>query len=259
MGQPENLEAEPAASELLLTDLEALRRRTRRARQRDAWLPLALFGLVLVLADRVARLDPRVRLVEVPGSGGGSRLPKDQWLANLAGSPPHLPLSIYWLIALPAAFGLSAVWLRRQSRQRGVEQRWAALAAAGLLPFAALLALRLLVEPHVRAVHAALSHESPSQYLQPLLCIGLGLLALAVLEQSRALLLTCGTLVAVDAAGFLVVANGVRTGSWQAQLTEALTTYTAAAAGVPLLLSGLLLLGLAAAWAARAGGTPTRP
>lgn len=188
-----------SSPEVTLAGLRSVRRTVVRERIATAWVPLAVFGLVLLGADFFNRHPGE--LPEIP-VGGGFREQKGNWLANVAGAPASIPGAVFWLVVLPVAFGVCAVWLRWQTRRAGVEQHWLRGAVIALVPFAALLVLRLVAEPLSPGLHYQMSYGNRGAWLQPVACFQIGMLAWAVSTRSRFL---------ITAVGGVVVAN---TGWW---------------------------------------------
>jgi hypothetical protein len=249
-GEPDSTLDRPHTPGQVLAVLTDLRASTKAARQRAGWVPLAIIGVLLLVADRISRFDSGVRPMEVPGSGGGYRTPKDHWLANVAGYPPNVPLSVYWLISIPVAFTACALWLRWRSHRDGVAQPWLAVSLLGLLPFLALVLVRLVLEPTIPSIHAVLQHESPSKWLNPLYCVGLGLITVGIIERSRLLLTACAAIVAANVGFLVLVSNGVREGSWRDHLISAIYRPFNATGTSLLGVSGALLLLVALGWLA---------
>src|SRR2546428_416303 len=116
----------PQAAEMLY-EAERARTVTRRAR-RAAWFPLLVFGVVTLAAT------PLYRQISATGHGTTS----SNWLGPVslfAGgfflrSPSAL--SLYWLIALPAGYAATAVYLRRRAQRDGVASPVWAYVGTGL-------------------------------------------------------------------------------------------------------------------------------
>lgn len=189
-----------AAGELLLS-AQAAREKTRRAR-RALWLPLLIFGLVVLGATPLYhRAPPRPSVPQgcVPASptARSCTTPDGVTFTVRRASPLDfvggfdLPdgghwASLYWLIALPLGYAVTAVLFRRRATRRGV--------AASYLPYVltggALLAFLFVISPgfaNTVRIPGALVRWQQFPFFQgltPLLTIALGLFVLAGTERS---------------------------------------------------------------------------
>ncbi|BAJ26064.1 hypothetical protein KSE_02140 [Kitasatospora setae KM-6054] len=120
----------PGTPREVLSGLGELTRRVRAA-QRDAWIPLLLFGLLTLGAVVVGRLTFRQQDVPCPGAPAA---PGETCTAMHQGSPA------YWTVGLLAAYAATAWWYLRRSRQRGVGSPVRPYALAGVAAVAALAA-----------------------------------------------------------------------------------------------------------------------
>lgn len=194
--------ADPTVAGALLAETERVRREARRDRH-SFWLPLTLFGLIVLGALPL--------YYEPTSTGMPTPLPDGEFSADLLTATEPDGVTIlggalnsnsdaigrYWLIALPLGYLATAVYYWLRARRRGVGGRsWPfALTGVGLLVALVLSAIPLLV---------------PMLPLMPLLSVGIGVFVLAALERSRSLIVIAaaffGLAVAVNLYNFENVA-----------------------------------------------------
>ena len=182
---------DPAQAKAWIDDVSELRSRTRRAR-RGLWFPLILFGLV-ILASTPLYVNPTITPTaafltpDVPsspstftGNGGDSGLLGFSPGGMFSFSP--LMVTVFWLVAGPLGYVLTAGFYLLQARRRGVATSIRAYVLTGLGLFALLVAISTPLIPV--PVHGNLLVRG----LTPLLAVALGLFVLARVERSWALL-----------------------------------------------------------------------
>ena len=182
---------DPAQAKAWIDDVSELRSRTRRAR-RGLWFPLILFGLV-ILASTPLYVNPTITPTaafltpDVPsspstftGNGGDSGLLGFSPGGMFSFSP--LMVTVFWLVAGPLGYVLTAGFYWLQARRRGVATSIRAYVLTGLGLFALLVAISTPLIPV--PVHGNLLVRG----LTPLLAVALGLFVLARVERSWALL-----------------------------------------------------------------------
>jgi len=182
---------DPAQAKAWIDDVSELRSRTRRAR-RGLWFPLVLFGLV-ILASTPLYVNPTITPTpafltpDVPsspstftGNGGDSGLLGFSLGGMFSFSP--LMVTVFWLVAGPMGYVLTAGFYWLQARRRGVATSIRAYVLTGLGLFALLVAISTPLIPV--PVHGNLLVRG----LTPLLAVALGLFVLARVERSWALL-----------------------------------------------------------------------
>jgi len=192
-------ERDPRAQLSLSRDLA---RRVRRE-QRATWFPLLVFAVITFLAMPVNRAGHPAGIVcrSVQGPLLGARV----CLAHNSAS------FVYWPIALVLAYVVIAAFDIRRSRARGVGSRVRPYAVTGIAIAVAVTAASIWAErnPLVGQYDFLGWHlQGPDVYrvLGPACAIGLGLLVLAAVERSVALL-------AVTIA-YLIIAIGGITFGW---------------------------------------------
>jgi hypothetical protein len=162
----------PSDAGALLAETERMRTRTRRDRH-GYWLPLTLFGLIVLgampLFVESADAPPQGEMVQFDPSGilGGI------FTANAA------LIAIYWLVALPLGYLATALYYRLRARRRGVGGRaWPYVATGiGLLAVLVFTAVPLFLPLVFLSLRG----------LAALLTVAVGLFVLASLERSRVL------------------------------------------------------------------------
>lgn len=182
---------DPAQAKAWIDDVSELRSRTRRAR-RGLWFPLILFGLV-ILASTPLYVNPTITPTaafltpDVPsspstftGNGGDSGLLGFSPGGMFSFSP--LMVTVFWLVAGPLGYVLTAGFYWLQARRRGVATSIRAYVLTGLGLFALLVAISTPLIPV--PVHGNLLVRG----LTPLLAVALGLFVLARVERSWPLL-----------------------------------------------------------------------
>lgn len=182
---------DPAQAKAWIDDVSELQSRTRRAR-RGLWFPLVLFGLV-ILASTPLYVNPTITPTpafltpDVPsspstftGNGGDSGLLGFSPGGMFSFSP--LMVTVFWLVAGPMGYVLTAGFYWLQARRRGVATSIRAYVLTGLGLFVLLVAISTPLIPV--PVHGNLLVRG----LTPLLAVALGLFVLARVERSWALL-----------------------------------------------------------------------
>jgi hypothetical protein len=194
----------------LLQELDRLQRFTRAVRH-GFWMPLVLLGLLMIGATPLYFSPSHQPLPGTPGTVvfkarvGAARsgsLPLCHAVHGIVSTPcalatagaPYFPsgitttspraIAIYWLIALPLAYVIVAVWAHRRALRRGVATSMLAYAVAGVGLVALLVLAGVLNGTWYRAGQLT---SIGSRGLAPLFVIALGLLVLAYRERSRAM------------------------------------------------------------------------
>ncbi|GIF67319.1 hypothetical protein Ais01nite_53540 [Asanoa ishikariensis] len=197
-----------AAPGELLASMADLRRRTRAARH-AYWFPLILFGLLMAAAlPFYLESAERVGMVGLPGDGPLLAALGGDFLEHSTG------LGWYWLVALLAGFLISLGWYRWRGERTGLRTPTRAYLRAGVIgTLAGVLlpvVLRFLLFNTDAGVSGATSGVTISllgvanRGMFPHLVIAVGLLVLARLERSRALLVVtlCFTAAVVAVNGW---------------------------------------------------------
>jgi hypothetical protein len=183
---------DPAQARTWIDDVKVLKSRTRIARQ-GLWFPLVLFGLV-ILASTPLYLDPTIAPTpafltsDVPssptaGTAGGNH----SWLlGNFGGQmltfSTQRAVTVFWLVAGPLAFVLTAGFYWMRARRRGVATSSKAYVLSGLGLFA------LLVATSNPMFRVPIPGDLTIRGLTPLFVVALGLFVLVRAERSWALL-----------------------------------------------------------------------
>lgn len=229
--------------DLLATHRELIRR--VRIAQRGAWFALLLLALVTLAATPFDRYSHRTIVACAP-VGAGSRV-----------CTVYSPWAFfYWPIALVAAYAVIAGFYLHRSRTIGVGSRVRPYVVTGIMLALVVTALALWVahNPTVSAgqsdVLGPLLSRLPFQQAVPTVAIGVGLLVLARIERSWALV--------VFAVLYLVV--GLAAGNFGAVIARpspwAFLPHVAVTAGV--LLLGSLVFWLTQRAAGSAASRSTR-
>lgn len=175
----------------------ALARRVRQA-QRATWFPLLVFALLTFLAIPVIRTGHGTLGRCSPAQPG--TIPRACVVHNSAAF-------VYWPIALVAGYVLIAAFYILRSRRRGVGTRVVAYVAAGLLIAVAVTATSVWADhqsPLTGQYDVLAWHlRGPDVYrlIGPACAIGLGLLVLAAVERSAALLAVTVTYLIIALGG----------------------------------------------------------
>jgi hypothetical protein len=189
----QSLHGYDAGAELLRA--RELARRVRRSQQ-ATWLPLTVFGVLLLasLPITFAGHAVRTRCAATPGGRPGREICSGYNSAAF----------IYWPIGLVAAYVVIALFYVRRSRSRGVGTRVWPYVVAGLIISIGLTAASVWADHRPVSLHR---HDLLGWHLQtvelyrvvaPACAIGLTLLVLVAVERSLALLaVTTGYLVIV--------------------------------------------------------------
>jgi hypothetical protein len=188
----------PGTPRELLATTRELTRRVRLA-QRGAWFPLLVFALVTLAATPFDRYGHRVIVACAP-------VARDRVVCSA-----YSPLAFfYWPVALVAAYVAITGFYLYRSRRLGVGTRVRPYVIAGIVLALLLSALALWAahnpvsgwQSSIPGLHRPLM-SVPYQLRVPTAAIGLGLLVLARVERSWALLgFTVAYLVAGLAAGY---------------------------------------------------------
>jgi len=170
----------PETPHELLAATKALTRRVRSA-QRGTWFPLLVLGSITLAAIPVMRYGHRVTTCTTQRVGSvvrGCFIYSGPWF-------------IYWPIALVLAYAAIAAFYVSRSHRRGVGTPIRPYIVAGVVVAALVtgVALWFVHDPFGGAQQQLFPPSSASRlFTAPLSAIGLGLLALAWVERSRALL-----------------------------------------------------------------------
>lgn len=178
------------------------------ARARGGWLAVVVMGLVVLgavpfyagFADGAAA---------VCGGGTYCLSSGPGRLGRLAGGESRA-LGLYWLVAVPVAYALLSGWFAARARRTGLQQRWGAYIAAGLLGFAVLAA-------------SAMPASDPLPYglralTTPLLMVAASLAVLGRVERdARLVILAAGAAAIAMYAGFLKSHPFVLPDDWPAE------------------------------------------
>jgi len=182
--------AETVDARTLLGEAAAARRRTRRARQ-GFWFPLVVLGLV-VLGSTPLYFGPSTlaagglrAAVAFEASGSVGYFPAGAFTAS------PWAIALFWLTTLPGAYLVISGWYLLRARRRGVATSPWPYVGLGLLLLAVLVVTspQVVLLAHLPRAVAFISSTSDFSVrgLTPLLSIAVGLVALAVIERSRAL------------------------------------------------------------------------
>ncbi|MGW4161860.1 hypothetical protein [Streptomyces sp. NPDC004788] len=191
----------------VLAGLGDLTRRVRAA-QRGAWFPLLLLGALTLSGILVSRLTFQIEIVPCqngPAGPGGQAAAAAACTLIRQGSP------LYWPIGIALAYGATALFYIRRSRNRGVGTPvrpyvLTGIALLGLVAATAFWATRHgIPQPGERLDFWGLHLDPASgatQFLERLTgnatAVGLPLLVLSWVERSRALLLLTAAYLAVE-------------------------------------------------------------
>ncbi|MGW4808801.1 hypothetical protein [Kitasatospora sp. NPDC004272] len=228
----------PGTPREVLSGLGELTRKVR-AVQRDAWIPLLLFGLVTLGAVPIGRLTYHQEAVPCPGGPLG---PGEPCTLTRQGSPT------YWTLALLAAYAATALWCLRRARRRGVDTPVRPYVLAGAAAVAALAATTWwgANQPAPGAdldfwgLHLAANARGTlllQRFLGGAAAIGVPLLVLARIERGRAL--------ALFALGYLLIELTPVTFGWWGHGAGPWSAATQHGVPALYLLAGALLFGLA--------------
>ncbi|MFJ5234386.1 hypothetical protein ACIQBJ_31345 [Kitasatospora sp. NPDC088391] len=201
----------------VLSGLGELTRRVR-ALQRDAWIPLLLFGLLTAGGILVGRLTFQQQDVPCPP---GADTPGGTCTLMRQGSPA------YWTAGLLLAYAATTWWYLRRARRRGVDTPVRPYALAGAAAVAALAATTWWgasqagpgAELDLWGWHLAANAPGTllvQHFLGEAAAIGVPLLLLARIERSRALLLFTAGYLALDLLPVTFGWWGVASGPWSA-------------------------------------------
>jgi hypothetical protein len=179
------MEREQAAEWLYTADV--IRQKTRKA-VRAPWIPLAVFGVISLLASPLYRFQPVTRA----SVGGASLTFRDiqpvglvTWFGGGTLLRDRLAVSLFWLVALPLGYVLSVLFYRRRASRLGVAGSARTYAAVGV----ALLAFQVAISAVGRLHYGGMFNRG----LTPLVTVALGLFVLAWAERSPTLGLFAAT------------------------------------------------------------------
>jgi hypothetical protein len=207
MASPESWTRREELGELL-DELDRLRRFTRAVRH-GYWLPLVLLGLLMIGAtplyfrpsSQAVLGASRVVFKPRPGASGSGFVPPCHVVngvvftpcksATITAGATYFPsgvtttspraIAVYWLIALPLAYVVVAVWAHRRAIRRGVSTPMLAYALTGVVLVVLLVLSGLLAGAWTSAGRLS---SIGSRGLTALFVIALGLLVLAYRERS---------------------------------------------------------------------------
>ena len=159
----------------ILSTVDTAARKVRATRPTRA-VPLLVLGLVIVGAMPFYVLtEPTSHLGEPPPN-------QLFWsLGGMMGSRGGAWTAIYWIIALPLAYGFIAWWYRRAARRNGVAINVKPLVTTGVALFALLLVL-------LTQAPTFLPGDIVLRGLTPILTMAAGLFVWSVAERSKGLL-----------------------------------------------------------------------
>jgi hypothetical protein len=196
----------------LLHELDRLRRFTRAVRH-GFWLPLVLLGLLMIGATPLYFSPSSQALLGAPGrvvfkarlgASHSGYVPPCHVVHGVVYTPctatnatagaTYFPsgvstaspraIAVYWLIALPLAYVILAVWAHRRAIRRGVATSMLVYALTGIVLVALMVVSGLLTGAWPTAARLS---SIGNRGLLALLVIALGLLVLAYRERSRAM------------------------------------------------------------------------
>jgi hypothetical protein len=165
----------------LLATTKALTRRVRDA-QRATWFPLVVLGAVTLAAIPVLRYGHKTATCTTRSAGAAVRgclIYPDAWF-------------VYWPIALVLSYAAIAAFYVYRSRRRGVGTPIGPYIVGGVIVTVLVTAASVwFVHDPFGATQERLFrvHSVPHLFTGPLYAVGLGLLVLAWVERSKALLL----------------------------------------------------------------------
>jgi hypothetical protein len=158
----------------ILSTVDTAARKVRATRPTRA-VPLLVLGLVIVGAM------PFYVLTE-PTSQEGAPPNQLVWsLGGMMGTRAGACTAIYWIIALPVAYGFIAWWYRRAAQRDGVAINVKPLVITGVALFALLLVL-------LTQAPTFLPGDIVIRGLTPILTMAVGLFVWSVAERSKGLL-----------------------------------------------------------------------
>jgi hypothetical protein len=184
----------PGDARRTVDEVTGLRRRTRRARQ-AFWFPLLVFG-ALILGSTPLYTPPSAVNVFYGDAVDGSH-------ATLGPLAPDLAAGLFWLIGVPVAYVVTAIFYLWRGHRRGVRTTWWAyvLVGVGLFAIVALLLVNLPRKVPGREFFISVFHHLPGDLvirgLIPLLAIAVAFMVLAMAERSWSLGLFAVALFAV--------------------------------------------------------------
>ena len=173
----------PGDARRTVDEVTGLRRRTRRARQ-AFWFPLLVFGALILGSTPLYTPPPFVNAPDGVVVDGGH--------ATLGPLAPDLAAGLFWLIGVPVAYVVTAMFYLWRGHRRGVRTTWRAyvLVGVGLFAIVALLLVNLPRKVPGRRFFISVFHHLPGDLvirgLIPLLAIAVAFMILAVAERSWA-------------------------------------------------------------------------
>lgn len=173
-------------AERTLAEVQRLRGQARARAHGGAWLPAGLVG-VLLLAG-IALYEFPFGNPSLAGFLGPIEHPAWAGLPDVQRSP--VLSYLFWFLGVPILFALTGLWYRHRARRHGIRINWWLFAGVGM---AALLALAVLaaVPTSTRELPGEGFRSSSflwSGLLTPLLAVAIAVIALGVVERSRALI-----------------------------------------------------------------------
>jgi hypothetical protein len=159
----------PGEARAVLDEVVRLRAQTRRERQ-AFWFPLLVFALVVLISAWF--YPPRSALgVAAESDSGVPAAMLGGQLSSRSSAP------VYWLIAIPAGYLLTAAYYLWRARRRGVVSPWRIWALSGVGLFALVVFL-------VQYSWGFLPGDLAVRGLLPLLAIAVGFAVLAATHRS---------------------------------------------------------------------------
>lgn len=223
----------------LLAELQGLREQTRNARH-AYWLPVLMFA-VLVIASAPLYVDPQIECS--PARDDCGFFIQDPFSLPLLSSLGYGVAGPFWLFALVIGAVTTAAWYRWYGQVTGLVTRVRGSLLSWAIAIVVLFASSLAVSGIFRTAVSRFGFTAGA----PLLAIGVGLVALGILERSRLLLVVASFVTGwAVLIGLYTVSNQVyRVWSWFGVSDENMPFATADT--VQVLVPGFLLLGTAAA------------
>jgi hypothetical protein len=170
MEQPIN----PHEARTTLDDITGLRRRTREARQ-AFWFPLIVFA-VLILNS--------APLYVATGTDGTETGDRFGFLGGMGTSNAE-HIAVFWIIAMPLGYAITAGYYLWHARRRGVATSWQPYVGTGIVLFALIAFLLASIAPRVASKFVEVGGgDLAMRGLTPLLIIAVGFVVLARIERS---------------------------------------------------------------------------
>jgi hypothetical protein len=227
----------------IVGEIDGLRDRTRRASFSGA-VPLALLGLLVAFAAPfyAAAWNDSHFQNEGTFSLGDLQQRRPPFLTRLfdlqPGGPQNERVVAYWLVGVPVAFLLIAAYYGWRARRTGISLNGWRVAITGA---AVLFALVVVVEVPGHWLQAGWTVEElqVGNFVNPLLVVAAGVLAIAWVERSRAVLAVAAVfLLGLAAFDVKILTDGGSVTPWDN--IQSVGTATLALAGWLLLAAGVL-------------------